>query len=222
MNNQLWMFEPYELKRDIFRREDIAKMLMTVRTSKLYPKNIHGDWMKARDLLILITMFEEGLRPKECTHLRFKDIDLKNKTIVVRQETNKTYKQRVIPICERIAPFLINYMQFPKWLWNKSEYIFPSFGNKKKPLSSGRWKHIFREKICKPSGLYKSPTRPCNARTTSYSLRHSKATEMLENSQDLDLVAHFLGHRDTRVTKAYTHFTKKRWNQLADSINAIG
>lgn len=100
-----------------------------------------------------------------------------------------------------------------------SKYLFPSFGDKTKHLSAGRWKHIFREKICKPSGFYRQPDHPSHARTTSYSLRHSRGTELLEETGDLDLVATMLGHKDTRVTRGYTHFTKSRWEKMIGMVN---
>lgn len=213
------MMEPYEVKRDIWDREEIQKMVQTLVASNDYPKNIHGQWMKARDLLLFNMMFEHATRPNEICALRFEDIDLKNNKIFINGTSNKVKKSRWIPLCRRVAKYWNVFLSFPSWLWKDSKYIFPSFGDKSKPLSAGRWKHIFREKICKPSGFYQQPDHPSHARTTSYSLRHSRATEILEEEGDIDLVAALLGHKDTRVTRGYTHFTKTRWEKMVGLVN---
>lgn len=217
--NPYAILQEYRLKRDVWNREEISEMLNTLRNSKLYLKSIHGQWMKARDVLIFIMMFEEGARPREICSLKFKDIDLRKMTLYIDENNNKTRKSRMIPLCNRVMPALKAYLSFPRWMWNKSPYLFPSFANRMNHLSSERWKMIFREKICRPSGFYKVPDQANKSRTSAYCLRHSRATEMLENTGDIDLVAHMLGHADTRITRSYLHYTKQRYGKLVDAMN---
>ena len=207
----------HKLPDEIWGREDVDLMLETLDNSKEYLKNIWGKWMKARDKLILKMLFEHALRPKELLRMKFEDIDLKSKTLKIRGENNKVRKDRLIPINQKIAPLFMNYFNFPRWLWKNSEYIFPSFSNSY--LSSERWKHIFREKVLKPSGLWIKPEKPSLCKTRSYTLRHSKATELI-NKTDIYTVANILGHGDIRSTKTYLHLNKKIFEHMRQALNS--
>jgi len=205
-----------KLPDEIWTSKDVDIMIKTLQESNQYLKNIWGEWMRARDMLIVKMMFEHALRPRELLCMRFEDIDLRKKTIKIRGENNKVRKDRLLPINEKISDLFINYFKFPRWIWKGSEYLFPSFVNEY--LSSGRWKHIFREKVLKPSGLWKKPEKPCLCKTRSYTLRHSKATELI-NKTDIWMVANILGHADIRSTKPYLHLNKELFENMRAAIN---
>ncbi|HEB46974.1 MAG TPA: site-specific integrase [Candidatus Pacearchaeota archaeon] len=218
MESQTLLYDAtHKLPEEIWVREDIELMLKAISDSKDYLHNIWGLWMRARDRLILKIMFEHALRPKETCCLKFEDINLKAKTIRIKGENNKVRKDRLLPINENIALLFIEYIKFPRWLWKGSPYLFPSFSNQF--LSPGRWKHIFREKVLKPSGLWKKPEIPSKCKTRSYTLRHSKATELINKTNDIYLVANILGHGDIRSTKAYLHLNKNYMEYMRKSLN---
>jgi len=192
-------------------------MIDTITNSNKYQKNIWGEWMKARDKLILIIQYEHALRPREVCQLRFDDFNLMEKTIKIQAKNNKQKKERVIPICKRIKPYVEEYFKFPSWMWKGSPYIFPSFQNQY--LSPERWKYIFREKILKPSGLWIKPIAPQFSKTRSYTLRHSRATELINNTKDIYLVANVLGHADISSTTCYLHKTKEYMDYIRICLN---
>lgn len=211
----------YTKKQDIpdvvWTREQIYNMINTIESSKKYLKTIWGDWMKARDKLLLILMFEHALRPREACYLRFDDFNKEAHTIKIRGENNKQGKPRIIPISKKISPYVNEYFSFPVWMWKGSPYLFPSAENP--VLSPGRWKTIMREKILKPMGLWIEPISPNFSKTRSYTLRHSRATELLNNKNDIYLVANILGHADISSTTCYLHKTKKYMEYMKEAIN---
>lgn len=217
MEQQILLYDSTHKLPEVWVKEDIDLMVKAIDDSKDYLHNIWGLWMKARDKLIIKMMFEHALRPKETCCLKFEDIDLKNKTIRINGENNKTRKDRVLPINETISLLFVEYIKFPRWMWKGSIYLFPSFANPF--LSPGRWKHIFREKVLKPLNLWKKPEKPGLCKTRSYTLRHSKATELINKTNDIYLVANVLGHGDIRSTKTYLHMNKNYFEYMRKSLN---
>jgi len=207
----------HKLPDEIWGREDIDVMIKVVDESQDYLHNIWGDWMRARDKLIIKMLFEHALRPKELLCMKFDDMDLQKRTLKVRGENNKVRKDRLVPMNEKIAPLFLVYFNFPRWLWKNSPYLFPSFANQY--LSSQRWKHIFREKVLKPAGLWIQPEKPSLCKTRSYTLRHSRASELI-NKTDIYTVANILGHGDIRSTKTYLHMNKEIFEHMRKALNS--
>ncbi|MFA5723649.1 MAG: site-specific integrase [Candidatus Pacearchaeota archaeon] len=189
----------------VFTRKEITLMFKTLRNCKDYFKNPLGEFQRMRDYTCLQFLYWCALRPAEACRLRFKDVDLKKNLLFVSGTSNKTHKDRIIPLPQQVIPHFKNYLKMPDKYWRDSDYLFPSLSNNF--MATKTLEVTFREKVLKVCGLYEPANLkhkcPKDCRTRLYSLRKSRASQLLEQSKDLYLVANFLGHADIRVTASY-------------------
>jgi integrase len=215
----LLLYEETKKLPEIFQKDEIRKIIRIISKAPFYLNNDWGEWMRARDISIFVTLYFLGLRPKEACCLRFDDFNLRDFMVKIRGENNKTKKDRILPIPKKIIPFYKVYFSFPKnRFWRGSPYLFPSFQNEY--ISPERWKHRFRQ-ILKYAGLWKIPINSNIPPFRSYTLRHTRATELLDKSKDIFLVANFLGHSKLSSTKIYLHKTKNYQKYMKKIINKI-
>jgi integrase/recombinase XerC len=224
MEFQKLLYDETNLLPDIFKPEEIQRMLGALQNSNGYLKNIWGDFMRTRDVTILMTIYLMGLRPNEACSLRFDDFDIKNRTVKIRGENNKVKKDRVVPVPDELIKYYSDYLKFRReHFWKGSKYLFPSFENEH--ISAGHWKYIMREKVLKPAGLWIAPIDNGTGNKTpkyrSYTLRHTRATEILNHTNDIWLVANFLGHAKLNSTKVYLHKSEKYMDYMKSKINSM-
>ena len=215
MLNELYLYKGIKDLPKIFSKDEIETILNTVENSSKYLKNNWGEFLRARDKCIVLLLYSLGLRPKECLSLRFSDFNFNEWMVTIDGANNKERKSRAVPITKCVAMALKEFLSFPRSFWGGSAYLFPSFEDRTRPLSPGRWKGILREKILKPAGLYEV------GKTRSYTFRATKATELLENSKDPYLVASFLGHSDLRMLPRYALKTKSFQERIRNELNKI-
>src|SRR5690606_42091595 len=56
-----------------------------------------------RDLVLMYTLLDTGLRIKEAVNLKTKDIDFKTRAIIVPAEISKNRRVRVLPLSNKIG-----------------------------------------------------------------------------------------------------------------------
>ena len=196
-----------------FSNEELSKIFKQIFDSEDYWKTKgYADWglfFKWRDFSLVATMLLLGLRPKEACCLRFDDIDFKTNWVFIDGKNNKCKKDRRIPLPKKLSLIFREYLsRFPKQrFWKGSNYLFPSFQNPH--ISPGRLKHIFREKVLKPLGIWNLEQGKRVPKTRLYALRHSFACRYLKKQTkkfgivDLHSLANLMGHSDIRSTQTY-------------------
>ncbi|MGB3363923.1 MAG: tyrosine-type recombinase/integrase [Thermodesulfobacteriota bacterium] len=147
---------------------------------------------------ILFVAISTGMRKGEILNLRWKDINLEEKYIVVRD--SKNYESRIIPINNRLEKvFLEIYRNAPE-----DEYLFCY--HDKKPIE-----YIYRSFH---TALKKSGIRKC----TFHSLRHSFATRAVMAGVDIVTLNELLGHKTIAMTMRYSHPTPEHKKKAVDLI----
>lgn len=141
-------------------------------------------------------LYATGIRVSELTSLEEKNIDFKEMTIRV---TGKGNKERIVFFGEYAKEALLNYLKVRDELNIKNSKNL--FINKKGGvLSRNSVYEILKnrvEKLC-----IGHPVSP-------HTLRHTFATDMLQNGASIRTVQELLGHEKLSTTQIYTHLTQE-------------
>ena len=168
------------------KEEDMNKLLDEV--------PFGDDFEGVRDKLILEVFYVTGVRRSELVALNDADIDYSASTIKV---TGKRNKQRLIPFGDRLKGMLSTYQQLrDEMIPQRSEAFF--FEKNGERVTAGLVYNMVKRDLSKVVTLKKR---------SPHVLRHSFATNMLNNRASLGAVKELLGHERLTTTEIYTHTT---------------
>lgn len=158
-----------------------------------------------RDTAILELLFSTGLRVSELCSLD-QDLDLSRDEFSIR---GKGEKVRVVFISPAAKHALHEYL---KARADMSEALFVSYGKgtKKNSKDLPRMTPRSVERLVKQYATKAGITR----KVTPHVIRHSFATDLLENGADLRSVQALLGHANIATTQVYTHVTDKHLREV--------
>jgi site-specific recombinase XerD len=167
-----------------------------------------GDSLTAlRDRAILELLFSTGLRVSELCSLK-SDIDLTRDEFSVRGKGDKV---RVVFISPSAKKAVREYL---KARGDFSDALFVGYGpasmkaENTKDLLSLSPRSV--ERLVKQYAMKAGITR----KVTPHIIRHSFATDLLENGADLRSVQALLGHANIATTQVYTHVTDKHLREV--------
>jgi len=163
-----------------------------------------------RDKALLELLFSAGLRVNEAARLKRESINLKKDEFTI---TGKGGKARVVFLSEQARYWLKKYLDARADL---NPYLFISLERKitptrkhentkaldgeDQPLTVRSIQRLVR-KYARAAGI----TKP----VTPHTLRHSYATDLLQNGADIRSVQAMLGHASITTTQIYTHITDR-------------
>jgi integron integrase len=199
----------------VLTREEVSRVL----------ENLKGvNWIMAN------LLYGAGLRLKECLRLRVKDLDFAYRQITVRD--GKGGKDRFTILPEKLVEPLAAHLKKTRLQYERDlraglgRVWMPSALDRKYPNAAGEWKwqYVFPSpKLSRDprtgligrhhlseSGLQKSFKNALDKAgvekmASCHSLRHSFATHLLENGQDIRTIQELLGHKEISTTMIYTH-----------------
>ena len=147
-----------------------------------------------RDRLILELLYATGIRVSELVNIKVNDINLSNESIRI---FGKGRKERIVYYNKVVGKILMNYLKIYKELNIKNlDYLI--LNQKGDNLTTAGISYIINQIIKKLS--FKKHITP-------HMLRHSFATNLLNNGCDLLSVQELLGHSSISTTGVYTHVT---------------
>ena len=150
---------------------------------------------KYRDKSMLELMYGAGLRVSELVNLTIYSIDLENDIILIEGKGNK---ERIVPLNPYAKESLLNYLEV------RSTLIKTKNGVPDKLFLNNHGKGITRQGF---NFILKNILEEKNIKThaTPHTLRHTFATDLLNNGADLKSIQALLGHEDISTTSIYTH-----------------
>ena len=159
-----------------------------------------------RDRAILETLFSTGLRVRELLDLNRDQINIEYLKSRKIQElelpiTGKGGYTRTVYFSARALKWLLKYLEQRT---DADKALFINFKKDKKQVGK-RLTACSVERIIKK--YVKKTGLPID--TSPHTIRHSYATDLLEQGVDLRTIQEFLGHRNIVTTQVYTHVTNK-------------
>lgn len=159
-----------------------------------------------RNYVIVEVLYGCGLRVSELVGLRLSNIYEQEQYL---QVIGKGDKQRWVPINPRALDLMLTYIH------NVRSHLPIQPGEERYVFLNCRGRHLSRQMVfiflkqaVADAGLKK--------KISPHSLRHSFATELVENGADLRAVQEMLGHESISTTEIYTHLSRET---LRDTIS---
>ena len=162
-------------------------------------KTIEGQ----REKVILEILYGSGVRVSELVNIKIKDIDFKDKTILI---FGKGSKERVVSFGEMALDALNTYINNGRkeYLGDKtSDYLI--VGKNEENLTTRRIEQIIDNLIKKTS---------IKMNITPHMFRHTFATHLLDQGCDLLAVQELLGHESLSSTEIYTHVSNEHLREV--------
>ena len=155
-----------------------------------------NEFLRTRNLLFLEILFDTGLRVSEAVNIKLSDI---NKSECSIRVLGKGKKERIVYFGEYALSYLNDYMTIRVGINSLDKnYLFL---NKNYTKLTRRGAEYLINSVTKQALL--------KQKVTPHTLRHSFATEMLNNGCDIRSVQELLGHKSLSTTGIYTHVTNE-------------
>jgi integrase/recombinase XerD len=166
------------------------------------------DLLGWRDRAILETLYGAGLRISELVALDVDDLDLDDRSVLVR--SGKGGKGRRVPIGRAAKVALTTYI-------SQSRPVLTTRGsarsNRGAVFLNARGGRLSRQGCWK---ILKAHARSAGLepRVSPHTLRHSFATHMLDAGADIRVVQELLGHASLSTTQVYTLVSDSRLREV--------
>jgi len=169
--------------------------------SRLLSAPAGNDEKTLRDKAILEMLFSTGLRVSELCSLNIDSINLKRDEFTVR---GKGEKVRLVFLSPTAKDVLTLYLQKRKDM-NSALFVSVAKNNFGDRLTSRSVERIVKHYAIK-AGISRN--------VTPHTIRHSFATDLLQNGADIRSVQIMLGHSSVATTQIYTHVTDRQLKEI--------
>ena len=181
--------------------DEQAPVHLSLTEFKQLIQNIREKWLK--DICVFAIM--TGMRRSEITNLRWSNVDLRSKIIIIQSHGRfraKCGKKRNIPMNNSVFELLSRIRD-----QGMSEYVF-TLRNEK---INGRFLTRKFKFYVRKTGL--------DDKLHFHSLRHSFATWLVEDGVSIYEIQKLLGHSNINVTMIYSHLATEHLHHTVERIS---
>ena len=160
-----------------------------------------NDIIACRNRLMLTMLYSTGMRRAELAGLLDRNVDLDRGELKVLGKRNK---ERLIPFGDELRAMIAHYRSLRL---RDGIAASPRFFTRKRgePMYDKLIYNIVRKTLA-DAGVHAAKFSP-------HVLRHTFATDMLNNGADLNAVQQILGHTSLATTQIYTHISYRELKQ---------
>lgn len=199
VTNNIVKTNQFKLIRNPKEDKKLPNFLQSDELDKIFSSIDTSTPLGLRNRLIIELLYATGLRVSEITSLKIEDIDINNREIRVY---GKGGKERIALFGDYAKKYLNEYLSTARnELLNVKSSKYLLINHNGEELTSRGVEYIIDE-IVKECALKHN--------ISPHVLRHTFATDMLNNGADLKSVQELLGHSSLSTTQIYTHITNER------------
>ncbi len=158
-----------------------------------------------RKRAIFLTIYAAGLRLGEVCHLELKDLDTERMQIKIRSA--KGHRDRYVILFPENLEILREYVS----QYRPNKFLFYPRGRPQTRILERRVQDLFTEAKMR-AGL--------NREFTVHTLRHTFATQMLENGVNLFVLQRLMGHASIATTMRYLHIRETAHSDIPSPLRS--
>ncbi len=171
------------------------------------PESEHGKALYERRLarLIISILYDTGLRRSELIGLKIENVDFARQTLKV---VGKGNKMREIPFLTALCQEILLYLEAVEALMCGKRSL------KEPLLVTFRGRPLYPVFVDRTVKTELGEVKGITGRKSPHVLRHSIATELMNEGADLNSIKEMLGHSSLATTQVYTHSSFARLKDI--------
>ena len=220
VDDDVLMKNPFQFElAGVVVNDAVTRQAITKDQMRKFLRFVHDDILYCKYYEVVYILFHTGMRISEFCGLTLKDIDLKNKTVNIDHQLQRTSKReyvieptktnagtRVIPITDEVAEmFRLIIEDRPKYKTEKIVAGYSGFLFLDKdgmPLVAMHWEHRFNSMVGRYNEIYKVQI----PNITPHVCRHTYCSNQAKAGMNPKTLQYLMGHSDIAVTlNVYTH-----------------
>jgi integrase/recombinase XerC len=180
----------------------LPSFLKEEQTAELIMSGDDDNWKNRTSAMILEILYNTGLRVSELVELREKHVDVYKLEIKVLGKGNK---ERIIPVKKELMDKLKAYKEAKRASFEAPDldYLLVNSSGKKLYV-----KYVYREVREQLKDLKQV------SKKSPHVMRHTFATQLVNNGADLNAIKELLGHASLAATQVYTHNTIEKLKDI--------